>query len=269
MQVGHPRRKLVLLGLMMHADQHGDAWPAQDTLAAYAECSTRTVHRHLLALEEDGYIVRSPQPRDDRERFKTNRYRLAVDGQTSRCPTDPSDAWVSDGGESPSDISGSPSDTTVSDGPSDISGSPSDILMFVEGQDQKAIGEGHSSKANRASEGLREGKGQGQGDPSPQTHAPAPTSPRRRPSPKANEGPSDTQVSDGAQVIAFPVADPPPMSAAVIEAVRNADATWRTDLDDLRSQGVPDHDLATRLIEGLADLPSHVREAVEEAQAVA
>ena len=55
-----PRSKLVLLGLANHADSHGGhAWPSVATLAAYADCSERTVQRCLRTLEDEGLIVRA------------------------------------------------------------------------------------------------------------------------------------------------------------------------------------------------------------------
>lgn len=49
--------KMVLLGLADHASNDGsDAWPSVATLAQYAECSERTVQRHLHSLVDAGLI---------------------------------------------------------------------------------------------------------------------------------------------------------------------------------------------------------------------
>lgn len=148
MQLGNPRRKLVLLALLMHADEHGRAWPAQATLAQYAECSERTVYEHLRALEAEGYLMRLPQPRDARERFKTNVYRLrqnpglpTVDRQNPGLPTE---------GDSPSEVSAQPSEAWTSDGPSEVSSAPSEAWTSGEGQEEKTSQEGHFSKASRS-----------------------------------------------------------------------------------------------------------------------
>lgn len=53
---------LVLLSLCERADETGrNAWPSVDWLATRARCSTRTVHRHLRALEAAGLIERGDQ----------------------------------------------------------------------------------------------------------------------------------------------------------------------------------------------------------------
>jgi len=56
--VGDPTAKLILIGLANHADREGrNAWPSVETLAEYAGCSVRTVHRHLRVLAEDGWTA--------------------------------------------------------------------------------------------------------------------------------------------------------------------------------------------------------------------
>ena len=54
--------RVILLGLASHAHKDGTAaWPSVATLAAYAVCSERTVHRRLRELEEAGLIRRGDQ----------------------------------------------------------------------------------------------------------------------------------------------------------------------------------------------------------------
>lgn len=52
--------KVILLGLANHAHPDGShAYPAVDTLAAYAHCDRRSVQRNLRKLEEDGWISKN------------------------------------------------------------------------------------------------------------------------------------------------------------------------------------------------------------------
>lgn len=54
--------RVILLGLAEHAHEDGSsAWPSVATLAKYAVCSERTVHRRLRELEEAGMIRRGDQ----------------------------------------------------------------------------------------------------------------------------------------------------------------------------------------------------------------
>lgn len=54
--VGHPTRKLVLVALADHANSDGECWPSMGTVATFAECSARTVQRHIDALCEQGLV---------------------------------------------------------------------------------------------------------------------------------------------------------------------------------------------------------------------
>lgn len=54
--------RVILLGLAEHARKDGSAaWPSVATLASYAVCSPRTVHRRLRELEDAGMIQRGDQ----------------------------------------------------------------------------------------------------------------------------------------------------------------------------------------------------------------
>ena len=60
--VDDPIAHLVLIGLADHAASDGTgAWPSVETLAEYARCSPRSVHRKLRDLETAGLIVRGEQ----------------------------------------------------------------------------------------------------------------------------------------------------------------------------------------------------------------
>lgn len=61
-KVGDPTRKLILLGYANHAHRDGTAaWPAVQTIADYADCSTRSVQRHLRTLVVDGFLREGDQ----------------------------------------------------------------------------------------------------------------------------------------------------------------------------------------------------------------
>jgi hypothetical protein len=62
LDVGDSTRKLVLIGYANHAHHDGtEAWIKVDTAAAYANCSRRTVQRHVGWLVEHGYMREGDQ----------------------------------------------------------------------------------------------------------------------------------------------------------------------------------------------------------------
>ena len=62
LDVGDSTRKLVLIGYANHAHADGTAaFPGVATVARYANCSTRTVQRHVAQLLEDGYLREGDQ----------------------------------------------------------------------------------------------------------------------------------------------------------------------------------------------------------------
>lgn len=70
-KLGNSTRKLVLGALATMADSEtGSCFASQDRLANYAECSVRTVHDHLKAMEAAGLLER-------RRRSSIHGYRLA------------------------------------------------------------------------------------------------------------------------------------------------------------------------------------------------
>lgn len=90
-KVGHPTRKLVLVALADHANADGECWPSMRLVADFAECSPRTVQRHIDALEDEGFVKRTSRRTRGDGRFSSWNYRLPVTG----------DAYVSDGHERP------------------------------------------------------------------------------------------------------------------------------------------------------------------------
>lgn len=92
-RVGHPTRKLVLVALADHANADGECWPSMRLVAEFAECSGRTVQRHIDALEDEGFIKRVSRRTRGDGRFSSWNYRLPITG----------DAYVSDGHECPAD----------------------------------------------------------------------------------------------------------------------------------------------------------------------
>lgn len=61
-RVGDTTRKMVLIGYANHAHRDGrHAWASKDTIAEYAECSNRTVRRHVEALVAEGWMREGDQ----------------------------------------------------------------------------------------------------------------------------------------------------------------------------------------------------------------
>lgn len=92
-KVGHPTRKLVLVALADHANADGECWPSMRLVADFAECSPRTVQRHIDSLEDEGFVKRVSRRTRGDGRFSSWNYRLPVTG----------DAYVSAGHECPPD----------------------------------------------------------------------------------------------------------------------------------------------------------------------
>lgn len=92
-KVGHSTRKLVLVALADHANADGECWPSMRLVADFAECSPRTVQRHIDALEDEGFVKRTSRRTRGDGRFSSWNYRLPVSG----------DAYVSSGQECPAD----------------------------------------------------------------------------------------------------------------------------------------------------------------------
>lgn len=62
LNVGDSTRKLVLIGYANHAHRDGrNAWASVETIAKYANCSTRTVQRHVAQLVADGFMREGDQ----------------------------------------------------------------------------------------------------------------------------------------------------------------------------------------------------------------
>lgn len=104
-QVGNSTRKLVLVALADHSNSDGECWPSLARVAEFAECDERTVRRHIVALENGGFVVREGRrPRSDGY-FGMRTYRLLMDSESTgqQCPPDN----LSTGHESPC-----PPDTT-------------------------------------------------------------------------------------------------------------------------------------------------------------
>lgn len=68
--------KLVLVGIANHINEEGEAWPSRELLAAYANCSVRTITRHLAELEALGELVIVVNAAPTTGRYRPNLYRL-------------------------------------------------------------------------------------------------------------------------------------------------------------------------------------------------
>lgn len=91
--VGDSTRKLVLLGLANHAHKDGTcAYAGAKLLAEYANCSVRTVQRHIAVLLEEGWIREGDQTVIDPripERYRPISYELALNPEDRK-------AWKAD-----------------------------------------------------------------------------------------------------------------------------------------------------------------------------
>lgn len=97
-------RRLILINLAIYAKvETGECFPAVRSLARRSMCSTRTVQRHLIALEEMGLVTRHEQ-RAKNGAQQTTRYTLSVSHLDDADETEGSDSLVS----SPSDSVPSP-----------------------------------------------------------------------------------------------------------------------------------------------------------------
>lgn len=86
--VGDSTRKLILIGLANHAHRDGTAaYAGIETLAAYANCSGRTVQRHVAKLVEDGFIREGDQSVIDPRipaRYRPISYEVAMTEATAQ-----------------------------------------------------------------------------------------------------------------------------------------------------------------------------------------
>jgi len=86
--VGDSTRKLILIGLANHAHRDGTAaYAGIETLAAYANCSGRTVQRHIAKLVEDGFIREGDQSVIDPRipaRYRPISYEVAMTEATAQ-----------------------------------------------------------------------------------------------------------------------------------------------------------------------------------------
>ena len=82
-QVGDPTTKLVLLIICDHFnDSRGFAYPSQERLAEFAECSVRTVRRHIKSLLDREFIEVVATPN------VANKYSIpALKMERTKCPT--------------------------------------------------------------------------------------------------------------------------------------------------------------------------------------
>lgn len=79
-RVDNPTRKLVLVALADHANGDGVCWPSMQKIAALAECSVKSVQRHIDALEEMGVLTRTRRARNREGKYGGYEYTLAGPG---------------------------------------------------------------------------------------------------------------------------------------------------------------------------------------------
>ncbi|WP_117232517.1 helix-turn-helix domain-containing protein [Vibrio maerlii] len=77
LKTGSATSKLILLKMADNADARGVCFPSSEYLAQYCEVSLRTVKRHLIALEQQGFIRRVKRF-DERGRQRSILYQLRM-----------------------------------------------------------------------------------------------------------------------------------------------------------------------------------------------
>jgi len=82
-KTGSAAGKVVLICLANYADEHGECWPSQETIAAETELSERSVREWLQKLEEAGLLTRTPRRREDGYRA-SDLIRLACKNQPAK-----------------------------------------------------------------------------------------------------------------------------------------------------------------------------------------
>lgn len=82
-RIGNHQAKLILIAIADFADNRGECFPSQSSLAVVAECSVDTVQRHLKRLETSGFISRERRHTTNGNRT-SDRYRVLVDGERSQ-----------------------------------------------------------------------------------------------------------------------------------------------------------------------------------------
>lgn len=83
-------QKLVLIVLANYADEHGEAWPSQETIAAKGCMTSRAVRTHLAELEAQDLISQTHRYKKDGT-FDTNAYKLHMDNQRKNLPSEKND----------------------------------------------------------------------------------------------------------------------------------------------------------------------------------
>ena len=68
--------KLILVGIANHANDAGEAWPSRELLAGYANCSVRSVTRHLSELVDLGELIIDKNGGPQLSRHRPNHYQI-------------------------------------------------------------------------------------------------------------------------------------------------------------------------------------------------
>ena len=78
-------QKLLLLILSSYADEHGECWPSQSTLADLAGMTRQSVNSNIKILVEKGYLVSNQQARKDSGQT-SNLYQVKVNKLPPQAP---------------------------------------------------------------------------------------------------------------------------------------------------------------------------------------
>lgn len=155
-----PAAKLVLVSIANHADRVGrNAWPSQESIAIESTMGERTVRRHVLWLEEHGWIVRYRRGRPDGTGRSSDGYEIP--GLVGESPEDARRRLAAEGRAViwPSTVTPTPVDDEAQ--PANLAGS---------GRDDRQGSTGQSVQLNRpirAAEPATGGRGTVQNRPEP------------------------------------------------------------------------------------------------------
>jgi hypothetical protein len=93
-RTGKPGAKAVLVALANFANEDGECWPAQKTLAEMTDLDEKSVRRHLAFLERKGFLARRER-RDKKGRRASDFYQLQTPATATRIQPDKTPARAS------------------------------------------------------------------------------------------------------------------------------------------------------------------------------
>lgn len=84
-KTGSPITKLILLKICDNANDAGECWPSQDTIASQCETSRETVNRHIKKLCDVGILIKKDQTKHGMKTVSKYQVSLDVTESHNRC----------------------------------------------------------------------------------------------------------------------------------------------------------------------------------------